>query len=70
MADLLGARSREVVFTSGATESIAMACHGAARRDAEGQVTAMARHREDLLAEVLRLEITQDELLDRMTVEG
>ena len=30
----------------------------------------MARHREDLLAEVLRLEITQDELLDRMTVEG
>lgn len=40
------------------------------RRDAEGQVTALARHREDLLAEVLRLEITQDELLDRMTVEG
>ena len=39
MADLLGARSREVVFTSGATESIAMACHGAARRDAEGQKT-------------------------------
>jgi len=33
-------------------------------------VTAMARHREDLLAEILRLEITQDELLDRMTVEG
>jgi hypothetical protein len=30
----------------------------------------MARHREDLLAEILRLEITQDELLDRMTVEG
>ena len=39
VADLLGARSREVVFTSGATESIAMACHGAARRDAEGQKT-------------------------------
>ncbi|MDG2908043.1 MAG: hypothetical protein P6D49_07050 [Acidimicrobiales bacterium] len=40
------------------------------RRDAERQVAAIARHREDLLAEVLRLEITQDELLDRMTVEG
>lgn len=39
------------------------------RRDADGQVHAMSRHREDLLAEVLRLEITQDELLDRMTVE-
>ena len=33
VADLAGARSREVVFTSGATEAIAMACHGAARRD-------------------------------------
>ncbi|HJM31516.1 MAG: hypothetical protein CL437_07290 [Acidimicrobiaceae bacterium] len=39
------------------------------RREADGQVHAMSRHREDLLAEVLRLEITQDELLDRMTVE-
>ncbi|MBC8364895.1 MAG: cysteine desulfurase [Actinobacteria bacterium] len=39
VADLLGARSREVVFTSGATESIAMACHGAARRDSEGRRT-------------------------------
>ncbi|MBC8364094.1 MAG: hypothetical protein H8E59_03725 [Actinobacteria bacterium] len=42
---------------------------GRERRDADGQVHAMARHREDLLAEVLRLEVTQDELLDRMTVE-
>ncbi|HJO20411.1 MAG: hypothetical protein GY882_05330 [Actinomycetia bacterium] len=39
------------------------------RREADGQVHAMSRHREDLLAEVLRLEITQGELLDRMTVE-
>ena len=39
VADLLGARNQEVVFTSGATESIALACHGAARRDAEGQKT-------------------------------
>jgi hypothetical protein len=40
------------------------------RREAERQVHAMARHHEDLLAEVLRLEMTQDELLGRMTVEG
>ena len=39
------------------------------RRDADRQVHAMSRHREELLAEVLRLEIIQDELLDRMTVE-
>jgi cysteine desulfurase len=32
VADLLGARSREVVFTSGATESIVTAVEGAARR--------------------------------------
>lgn len=34
VADLLGARSREVVFTSGATESIAAAVWGAAERAA------------------------------------
>ena len=32
VAALLGARRREVVFCSGATEAIAMACHGAALR--------------------------------------
>lgn len=36
VASLLGARSREVVFTSGATEAIATAIHGAAARAAEG----------------------------------
>ncbi|MBT3248285.1 MAG: cysteine desulfurase [Actinobacteria bacterium] len=33
VADFFGARSREVVFTSGATESIAVACFGAAQRN-------------------------------------
>ncbi len=36
VADLLGARNREVVFTSGATESIAAACWGAAAGAADG----------------------------------
>ncbi len=33
VADMLGSRSREVVFTSGATESIAMAIWGGSHRD-------------------------------------
>jgi cysteine desulfurase len=36
VAALLGARNREVVFTSGATEAIAAACWGAARRQGRG----------------------------------
>ncbi len=36
VAALLGARGREVVFTSGATEAIATAVHGAAARAEEG----------------------------------
>lgn len=38
VAATLGARPREVVFTSGATEAIAAACHGARRRT-EGRST-------------------------------
>ncbi len=41
VAALLGARPREVVFTSGATESIAMACWGAAERGAHQVVPAV-----------------------------
>lgn len=43
VADLLGARSREVVFTSGATEAIAAACWGAAERGTH-QVLAAVEH--------------------------
>src|SRR5699024_6932554 len=35
MADLVGARGREVVFTSGATESIMAAAHGAVARSVD-----------------------------------
>jgi cysteine desulfurase len=43
VAGLLGARSREVVFTSGATEAIATACLGVADRGA-GQVVPAIEH--------------------------
>ncbi|MBI2709389.1 MAG: cysteine desulfurase [Actinobacteria bacterium] len=43
VAVLLGARPREVVFTSGATESIAAACWGAAERGAH-QVVPRVEH--------------------------
>jgi cysteine desulfurase len=43
VADLLGARPREVVFTSGATEAIAAACWGAAARG-EHQVVPAVEH--------------------------
>jgi cysteine desulfurase len=42
VAELLGARPREVVFTSGATESIATACHGAHERDPERTHSVLA----------------------------
>ena len=43
VASLVGARSREVVFTSGATEAIAAACWGAAERGGH-QVLAAVEH--------------------------
>ena len=42
VAELLGARPREVVFTSGATESIATACHGAHERDPDRAHSVLA----------------------------
>ena len=43
VAELFGARSREVVFTSGATESIAAACWGASTRGTH-QIFAAVEH--------------------------
>lgn len=42
VAVLVGARPREVVFCSGATEAIVTACHGVARSDPQRQISALA----------------------------
>ena len=39
---------------------------GEEHREAQGHAEAMRRHRDELQAEVRRLEISQDELLDRL----
>ena len=39
-------------------------------RGAERHVTTMALHRDQLVAEIQRLETAQDELLDRLTSDG
>jgi cysteine desulfurase len=51
VAELLGARPREVVFTSGATEAIAAACWGAAARGAHQVVPAVEHSAVRLAAE-------------------
>ncbi|HAQ22784.1 MAG TPA: hypothetical protein DGF10_08050 [Acidimicrobiaceae bacterium] len=38
-----------------------------AHRGAERQARAMQRHRDELVAETARLQLTQDDLLDRLT---
>ena len=38
-------------------------------QDAQRHADAMARHRAQVLEEIARLEVTQDELLDRLLVE-
>ncbi len=39
-------------------------------REAERTSAAMARHREELLESVARLEVEQDELLDKLSAKG
>jgi hypothetical protein len=39
-------------------------------QDAQRHADAMARHRAEVLEEIARLEITQDELLDRLLAEN
>lgn len=43
VADLVGARSREIVFTSGATEAITAACFGASTKTAERRHVVLSR---------------------------
>jgi cysteine desulfurase len=57
VAGLLGARPREVVFTSGATEAIAAACWGAASRGAH-QVVPAIEHSAVRLAAARHGEVT------------
>jgi hypothetical protein len=42
---------------------------GQEHREAQRHSDAMARHRDDVRAEIARLEATQDELLDRLSAE-
>lgn len=39
-------------------------------REAQRHADAMRRHRDELLADVLSLEVSQDDLLDRLTAAG
>ena len=43
---------------------------GSFHRDAERHARAMERHRDDVMADIARLEAAQDELLDRMGADG
>ena len=43
---------------------------GSVHRDAERHARAMERHRNDLIADIARLKVAQDDLLDRMGADG
>ncbi len=43
---------------------------GSVHRDAERHARAMGRHRDDVVADIARLEVAQDDLLDRMGADG
>ena len=59
VADADDARVRSLVSETAISER--------AHRGADRHARAMARHRDEVAAEIVRLEATQDELLDRLT---
>ena len=61
-ADADDARVRSLVSETALSERT--------HRGAERHARAMERHRDDLLAEIARLESTQDDLLDRLTADA
>ena len=61
-ADATDARVRALVSET--------AQSGSAHRDAERHARAMERHRDDVVANIARLEAIQDDLLDRMGSGG
>ena len=62
VADADDARVRSLVSETAISER--------AHRGADRHARAMARHRDEVVAEIARLEATQDELLDRLTADG
>ena len=58
MADAEDARVRSLVSET--------AQSGSVHRDSERHARAMERHRDDVVADIARLETVQDDLLDRM----
>ena len=60
-ADANDARVRSLVSETAISER--------AHRGADRHARAMARHRDEVVAEIARLEATQDELLDRLTAD-
>ncbi len=62
VADADDARVRSLVSETALSER--------AHRGAERHARAMERHRDDLLAEIARLESAQDDLLDRLTADA
>jgi len=62
VADADDARVRSLVSETALSER--------AHRGADRHARAMERHRDDLVAEIARLESTQDDLLDRLTADA
>jgi len=62
VADANDARVRSLVSETAISER--------AHRGADRHARTMTRHRDEVVAEIARLEATQDELLDRLTADG